>query len=162
MGFLLFLRLYNATLRAGHRPIRFANYPLLRSSCLWLMGASPIPKCQYSLTQINLLQSALAFCCCAKLFLTHSRQTAVRYALTIRRGSAPICWLLSRSWLFRHIDAIAARPASERSAETAFLSGRSEVDRNAKPWTQAKASPESCHSNEDRRMQLLVVTEAFP
>jgi len=28
----------------GRRPVRFANYSLLRSFCLWLMGHPPHPK----------------------------------------------------------------------------------------------------------------------
>ncbi len=68
------------------------------------------------------LQSALAFCCCAKLFLTHSRQTAVRYALTIRRGSAPICWLQAGAGLPAY-RCHCARQASERSAEILFCPG---------------------------------------
>ena len=37
------------------------------------MGVPPIPKCQHSLPQINLLQTVFVFCYCAELVILYDR-----------------------------------------------------------------------------------------
>ena len=72
--FLHFATFFTSIERSAHRPqTRSSSDALLRSFCLWLMGVPPIPKCQYSLSQINLLQTVFAFCYCAELVILYDR-----------------------------------------------------------------------------------------
>ena len=49
-------------LPSGHRPVCCADYPLLCSSCLWLMGVPPIPECSRGTPRINSHRASHAFC----------------------------------------------------------------------------------------------------
>ncbi len=69
-----FTTFFTSIERSAHRPqTRSSSDALLRSFRLWLMGVPPIPKCQYSLPQINLFQTVFAFCYCAELVILYDR-----------------------------------------------------------------------------------------